>query len=712
MNYVLKSALLSSVFATGFVSFANVVNAAESINLDTVTVVATRTAQKIQDVPAQVSVIEADSAQNGTTGKVSDLFKQVPGVEFSGGPRRNGEEIKMRGYDSEGIIIMVDGKKQNFNSAHDGRFFLDPALVKKVDVVKGPSSAAYGSGGLGGVIAFQTKDAADFLEDGDTEGFETSIGYQTANEEFFTGITGYKRGDSFDAVASVNFRDSEEIDLGNNRSIFSDDDILSGLAKFTYFADDYNTFKFDYVNFSGNSIEFNNPQANGSSSTGTNPTTDSINLVDKDNTVHQIGLKHNFDGESDAINLTTNVYYISQNVEETYIESSSLNNVGDVLDRQLETFGFNLDNISKLDGYYNNHTLSYGFELLYDKQEGSDSSRSFRNGVPNANSQKYGFYIQDEIKVAQPFGLDEGELYIIPGVRYDYFKNDSGDSTVADQNGENFSPKIAANLKLNDNYNIFASWAEAFRSPNLTEIYAQGTHFPLFGTYTNSFVPNPNLQPEKAKTFEIGGGLNFDSVAQSDDSVGFKASHYWTSADNYIEQNITAPNFGNPFTCPFPFVAGTCSGGTTQFTNVREASIKGFELEFTYLSSLFNATLTGARVNGTNELTGQYLESLSPFVFTADFNMPIESLDLTAGYFVKVGAPYDNVATLTDQGGFSNKRNDYVVHNLYYRYEPKEMPHLTLDFGIDNVLDKTYTETFASNYEVGRNFKVRLTYKW
>ena len=53
-------------------------------------------------------------------------------MEFSGGPRNNGETASIRGFDDEAILILVDGRRQNFESAHDGRFFVDPLLIKKL----------------------------------------------------------------------------------------------------------------------------------------------------------------------------------------------------------------------------------------------------------------------------------------------------------------------------------------------------------------------------------------------------------------------------------------------------------------------------------------------------------------------------------------------------------------------------------------------------
>ena len=78
---------------------------------------------------------------------------------------------------------MFDGARQNFGSAHDGRFFIDPSLLKSVEVLRGPASSLYGSGGTGGIIEFRTMGAADFLAPGETVGATISGGYQTVNRE-------------------------------------------------------------------------------------------------------------------------------------------------------------------------------------------------------------------------------------------------------------------------------------------------------------------------------------------------------------------------------------------------------------------------------------------------------------------------------------------------------------------------------------------------
>jgi hemoglobin/transferrin/lactoferrin receptor protein len=672
---------------------------AKVYNLNTVTVVATRTEQNIQDVPGQVSVIEADAPVVSGSSKVSDVLKTIPGLEFSGSPRRNGEEFSMRGYGSESIILMVDGKKQNFNSAHDGRFFLDPSLIKRAEVVRGATSASYGAGGLGGVIAFETKDAADFLEGDETKGAEISLGYESVNNEFLTSSTAYKIGNDYDIIANITRRRSFDIELGNGTELDSSDEIYSGLAKLTYSLSDESLLEFDYQGYFGNSKEPNNPQAvSGSTST---------NKVDKDNINNQFGIAYEYNPDSQLIDLRTQVYYVNTEVEEEYVEATALNSAGDVLNRKIDTFGFNIDNSSRFEAGNHNHTLTYGFELIMDDQQGSDSSRTSRNGVPNAEARYYGGYIQDEIKFAGILGNEDSELYIIPAARYDYYESEADDPTITDDRESQFSPKIAANLRFNKNYNIFTSYAHGFRAPQLNELYASGTHFtiPAFGI-TNTFVPNPNLRPEKSVNFEFGGGVEFENLFQEKDKIRAKASRYFTEAEDYIEQTVVDPFSTTTCFPSAPF--NNVTGCTTNFSNVDEASLWGYEVEVRYESRLFNAGITAAYVTGKDDNNGQYLETIHPLIFTSNFEFNLPEYDSVIGHFGKYSGQHDKVNNSSDE------RGGYAVHNLYYRYQPMQgkLEDFTFDLGIDNVLDKAYTETFASNYEAGRNFKIRVSYKW
>ncbi|HEX9782875.1 MAG TPA: TonB-dependent receptor plug domain-containing protein, partial [Opitutaceae bacterium] len=131
--------------------------------LDTISVTATRNPIKSFEYPGMVSVIGREEIQSRQASTPDDILKFVPNVDFAGGPRRTGETPSIRGFSGPDVIVIFDGARQNFGSAHDGRFFIDPNLLKQVEVLRGSASSLYGSGGTGGVIEFRTKDATDYL---------------------------------------------------------------------------------------------------------------------------------------------------------------------------------------------------------------------------------------------------------------------------------------------------------------------------------------------------------------------------------------------------------------------------------------------------------------------------------------------------------------------------------------------------------------------
>ena len=141
-----------------------------SMAKDTITVVATGNQNTVFETPSMVSVVTNDTpwSQNAVTS--AGMLKGVAGLSQTGAGRTNGQTFNLRGYDKSGVLVLVDGIRQLSDMAKSSGTYLDPALVKRIEVVRGPNSSLYGSGGLGGVVDFRTADAADFLPPGETNG--------------------------------------------------------------------------------------------------------------------------------------------------------------------------------------------------------------------------------------------------------------------------------------------------------------------------------------------------------------------------------------------------------------------------------------------------------------------------------------------------------------------------------------------------------------
>lgn len=138
---------------------------------ETLTVTATGNARSTFEAPMMVSVIDTSAPENQTASSAADLLRSVPGIMLSGTGRTNGQDINMRGYDRRGVLVLVDGVRQGTDTGHLNSTFLDPALIKRIEVVRGPSAQLYGSGALGGVISYDTVDAKDLLMEGQSSGF-------------------------------------------------------------------------------------------------------------------------------------------------------------------------------------------------------------------------------------------------------------------------------------------------------------------------------------------------------------------------------------------------------------------------------------------------------------------------------------------------------------------------------------------------------------
>lgn len=660
--------------------------------LDETTIRATRTPRPVFDAPAMVTQTNAEAPGNALAGDVADLLEFAPGVETTGGPRRLGQKIRIRGYDSESVIVLMDDRRQNFEAVHETNVFVDPSLLKSVEIVRGAASAIYGGGALGGVAVFETKDAADFLAPGQTAGARASFAYRGANREYAPVLTGFARGGEWDALGSFAYRDSGDIKTGNGGKLHTDERLYSGLLKASRTFGGVHTMKLQIQALSDDGREPNN---------GASAETESNPLVDKEVRDIQYGLKYELDDPGFPLSARLHLYRKTTEVKETDVTPHIA--LGREQTRELETVGFTADGSSELFG--GAHRLSYGFEFYRDDQVGKNSAKAdgTRDGVPNAEAQNYGAYLQDEIAF--------GPVSVIPALRYDRQRADLNAGGERD-NGK-WSPKASFTFKPSADAIVFGGWSRAFRAPNLTEFFPSGQHFPgqppvpcppappgappcfgqdpdgdgfiFAGFPTNNFVPNPDLKPETVDALEFGIGFNFRDALQKGDRAGFKGAYFHNSAKDFISGEVDI------------------AAGTTTNFNVQDARIVGFELEGWYVWGPASARAGLSLTEAEDENSGAYLSNNVPLTFTADLGFRVIPGGVAGwrGRFARANGKVGRGDAPTP---------GYGVHDLYFRWTPAE--NLTVDAGVENALDKFYTRRFASLPEAGRNYALKATYQW
>ncbi|KEO91999.1 hypothetical protein EH31_04830 [Erythrobacter longus] len=672
-----------------------------------ITVTATKNPIRAFDFPGQVSVVERAIIEDFNPSTLQDVFDAIPGAQFDSGPRRTGDAPSIRGIGGNGVLIFQDGARQSFISGHDGRFFIDPELVQTVEVVRGPSSALYGSGALGGVIATRTVTARDLLDDGERFAVRLATGYQSVNDEFRIGVTG--AGQSSDGVWDVlghyTYRDSGSIELGSGDLLPSDDEINSALFKVTTRPSDALELYASYARYQADSSDPQNPQGGNIAGPG-----NALVFRDAKNDTAQFGLK--FDPASDAVNLNLVGYYSRNSVEEDEVESPR------TTDRAVETLGFMIDNRSRIAfGDASSVTFTYGGEYYRDEQTGLDNATpdGTRGGVPDADTEFVGIFAQAEITIAD--GIP-GELSIIPGIRWDSFRSSADDETFEIDDDE-FSPKLGVSYKPIPELLIFGNYSLGFRAPSFNEAFADGVHFTIpnlsappgpFGPafVQNLFIGNADLQSEESETWEIGAGLDFVDLVQDGDRFTVKASYYDSQVDNLIGLDVNIPA-GCFVASPFvpPCGPGAAFGNTSQNVNITNAGITGFEAEFSYSSDIFYARGHFSSIDGIDEENGEFLEGvLTPDIFFVDFGVRVGETGLRVGTRMTYATDFDEV------NDPNQARDGFLVGDIYAVFQPESGPFadFRLDLGIDNVGDADFEVVSAGVSQPGQNFKAALSW--
>lgn len=630
---------------------------------ETITVAATGNKRSSFEAPMMVSVVDPTAPDKRGASSAADLLRGVPGITLDGTGRTNGQDISLRGYDRRGVLVLVDGVRQGTDTGHLNSTFLDPALIKRVEIVRGPGALLYGSGALGGVIAFETVDAADLLEPGRNSGYRVFATGGTGDHSIGMGASAFGRSDDLDGIISWSSRDRGDIRQSDGASAPNDESIGNLLAKGSWRLDPDQTLSGSLRYYNNRAQEPKNPQSSDAGSD--NP------MADRSTIQRDAQLKYRLAPPgNDWLNADMTLYWSEVRINaDTDSQGSEF--------RKQTTKGGKLENRSRLfSASFASHLLTWGGEYYRQQQNPSGAT----TGFPDASIDFGSGWLQDEIT------LRDLPVTLLAGTRYDNYRGSS--SGYADVNADRWSSRFGMSVTPADWLMLFGSWAQAFRAPTMGEMYNDARHFSIGSRYTNYWVPNPNLRPETNETQEYGFGLRFDDMLLDHDALEFKASYFDTRAKDYISTRVD-------------FAAAT----TTSY-NVPRARIWGWDMMARYSTDWFSLDLAYNRTRGKDENSGEWIASLNPDTVTSRLNVPLAHSGFAVGW----------VGTFADRSNHisSNysQQPGYALSDFYISYTGQQkLRGLTTSLVLGNAFDKEYHSPQGVPGD-GRNGKIFISYQW
>ena len=440
----MKKGLLFSLLISPLVLFSQISFVKDTMQMqgDSVVITANRTERKLGNITVPVTIINAKQLQQTGSLRLTDILKEQPGLTISSG---FGAGVQLQGLNPDYTIILINGEPLVGRTA--GVLDLNRIAlgnIKKIEIVKGPSSSLYGSEAMAGVINIIT-DASITIP------LQASLRYGTyqtvdagINNAFSTKRVFYQGFYNYFNTNGYSIRPNSTSRVTTPITRFT----LNQQLKVNLTENTNLSFGLRLTDEKiKNNISVNNGGATINSNGKENNSDQNINLT----------LNHRF---SNALKTSFRGYFTEYNARQDLVTLSG-DPYYDLLNHSFQRIE------NQTDWNYNKKlNILFGAGAVW---EGVKSSRYDSENVRKKNSIQYGF--------TQLEWTPNDKLILIGGVRFD--KNETYASA--------FSPKMSALYKINSKHKIKLSIGQGFKAPDFRQIYLDFTNaaagsYSVFGT--------------------------------------------------------------------------------------------------------------------------------------------------------------------------------------------------------------------------------------
>lgn len=700
-------------------------------------------------------ITEEDLEKQPVTNDISEIVRKMPGVNLTGnttsGQRGNNRQIDIRGMGPENTLILIDGKpvasrnavKMSRGGERDTRGdsnWVPAELIERIEVIRGPAAARYGSGASGGVVNIITK-RPEVL----TGQVSMHTTQPESNSEGATNRANFMlagpAGESFTFRIFGNYNETDPDEPDRNPTLVEIDDgeieetTLAGRegvvnkdigALLTWDGIEGHEVDLEW-NFSrqGNRYAGDSRNGNVQETVG-----EDDNLIGEEtNRMYRSTLALTHRGE---YAFGESMSYIQwERTQNTRLCSGMAGGGEDNITTCVDTDGdgeddatgyntIDLDNIAaktewilpmeiarrpsrvtfgaEYRGEFMDDPHSIGLAINEEYPEIGEASGvdpDPANRDPESDQYTLGLYVEANIEW-------NGNLTLTPALRFDY----------NDNFGSNWSPSLNADYRFNDEWTMKVGVARAFKTPNLFQLNpnyvytTRGNGCPYIDGVQISgpcyVLGNEDLEPEQSWNKEIGVAY------QGRNGIDASLTYFHNKYDNRIASGIYGTSFG------VDEDDGSPSTWLLRWENQKDATISGLEGNFgTPLGerAAFNANFT--KMIKSEMDNGEPLSLVPDYTVNASLDWYATN-DITVTLAATHYGEIDSMSRTTIGAEIEepNSRGSYTLVNLGTTWQMSEKARLSA--GVSNLFDKTIERTDSGDgantfNEPGRAFYMTLT---
>lgn len=669
---------------------------AQEILLPQVEVTAVRTGEDPDNVPARINIINSKQIQQIPFISADEILNMLPGINesrFYGIFNKSGD-ISMRGLNRNvHNLILLDGMPFSLiNGGAPNWNHLDPEMIDRIVVIKGPNSYLYGNNAMGGVINIITKRPQTKLS-GNANAF-----YGTYNT-MGGSLSLMGRADN---IAKGLYWKMNSFCRNSDGYIMTPEELRTGSEDKTYVHEYLAAGTLGYQINKRNIIEFEYNYSHDMRGAGTK-------VYENDGSWNEYltsFLRARYSGLVGNARIELNAYlknenYLRQNEgikkntgKYTLYNSDNINTDKGIM----LNFSENVSHLINMKHLSN--TLTGGIDIKQGSTSASDIYRTSTDTISYSGKMNYyGLFLQDEQT------LIKDKLRFTLAVRIDnvFFSNASFhtyspsvsvsefllpyNKDYSNEQWNAFSPKVGLKYFFTKNTDIYISYSNGFRPSTLSDLC-------LAGDVNKGFkLPNPALKPEMLNDYEAGFSFNNDKITFEPTvfySIGKQFQYFVATGDSVTTTSDKAK----------PVI---------RRENIDRADIYGAEIDIRYMFSehfalLANYTFSNSKItdtgleNGKN-LNGKYLIETPKHLAFAAFIWQNKIVDftITCKYKSKQWIDDLNTVPLGDWIDFDMKLQKKINNNF------------TAALTIQNIVDRRYTDS-KGLLNPGRYINAQLSY--